>query len=314
MPSDCLAAVDMGTNSFHLIIVKLKKDGSFKLIDREKEVIRLGSHEGKDLSVISSDEIKNAVKILSRFKKLAQYYNAKMRAVATSAVRESHNQNEFLEAVFRLTGIEVEVIKGRHEAELIYRGASKALPLDNKKVLCVDIGGGSTELVFGNKGKAVFAESIKVGAVRLSKKFFPDFLISEKAVKECEQYIDEHLKSKHNLLFDEDYDFAVGSSGTIQSVAALINYSKNNKPLGKMNGFTFSNKELYSVVDQIIMRTTTEERLKIKGMEPKRADIIPAGILILKKTFELFKLKEITISEFALREGIILEMLDKIGK
>jgi exopolyphosphatase/guanosine-5'-triphosphate,3'-diphosphate pyrophosphatase len=314
MPSDCLAAVDMGTNSFHLIIVKLKKDGSFKVIDKEKEVIRLGSHEGKDLSVISSDEIKSAVKILSRFKKLAQYYDAKMRAVATSAVRESHNQNEFLEAVFKSTGIEVEIIKGRHEAELIYRGAKKALPLENKKVLCIDIGGGSTEFVFGNKGKPVSAESIKVGAVRLSKKFFPDFLISEIAVKECEKYIGDHLKSRHNLLFDKGYDFAVGSSGTIQSVAAMIHYFKNHKPIGNLNGVTFSKKELYSIVDQILMKTTTEERLKIKGLEPKRADIIPAGILILKKAFELFKLKDITISEFALREGIILEMLDKFDK
>ena len=314
MPGDCLAAVDMGTNSFHLIIVKLKKDGSFKVIDREKEVIRLGSHEGKDLSVISSDEIKDAVKILSRFKKLAQYYNAKMRAVATSAVRESHNQDEFIESVFQSTGIEVEVIKGHHEAELIYRGAKKALPLENKKVLCVDIGGGSTEFVFGNKGKPAFAESIKVGAVRLSKKFFPEYLISESAVNECEKFIEDHLKSNHKLLFNENYDIAVGSSGTIQAAAAMIHFSKNHKSINNLNGFSFSKKELDKLADKIINSTTPEERLKIKGMEPKRADIIPAGLLILKKAFELFNLQEMTISEFALREGIILEMLDKIGK
>jgi len=314
MTGDCLAAVDMGTNSFHLIIVKLKKDGSFKVIDREKEVIRLGSHEGKDLSVISPDEIEGAIKILSRFKKLAQYYSAKVRTVATSAVRESHNQQEFIDEVFKSTGIEVEVIKGHHEAELIYRGAKEALPLDDKKVLCIDIGGGSTEFVFGENGKPVFAESVKVGAVRLSKIFFPDYLISDEAVTECEKYIEGHLRSKHKILFNEKYDFAVGSSGTIQSVAAMIHFSKNNKPIDKLNGLSFSKKELKSIVDEILLRKTTEERLTLKGMEPKRADIIPAGLLILKKTFELFDIKDITISEFALREGIILEMIDKLNK
>ncbi len=312
MPVDCLAAVDMGTNSFHLIIVKLKKDGSFKIIDREKEVIRLGSHEGKNLSLISPDETANAIKILSRFKKLAQYYDAKMRAVATSAVRESHNQDEFINAVFKSTGIEVEVIKGHHEAELIYRGAKKALSIENKKVLCIDIGGGSTEFVFGNNGKPVFAESVKIGAVRLSKRFFPDFLITDEAVKECEKYIEDHLSSKHNLQIDEKYDFAVGSSGTIQSVASMINSLKTNKPIGKLNGFSFSKKELSLIVNLVMSKKTTDERLMIKGMEPKRADIIPAGLLILKKAFELFKLTKITVSEFALREGIILEMLDRI--
>ncbi|MDR3627120.1 MAG: hypothetical protein P4L45_09815, partial [Ignavibacteriaceae bacterium] len=122
MESNHIAAIDMGTNSFHLVIVQVKDNGKFKVVDREREVIRLGSSEGKDLSFISDEEIKRAVNIMLRFKKLAQYYKAKIRAIATSAVREARNKDDFIRTIKELTSIRVEVIDGKHEAELIFSG------------------------------------------------------------------------------------------------------------------------------------------------------------------------------------------------
>ncbi|MCU0413767.1 MAG: hypothetical protein MUE91_05085, partial [Ignavibacteriaceae bacterium] len=143
----CIAAVDMGTNSFHLIIVQVKSDGSFKVIDREREVIRLGSHKGKEFTWISEGEMEKAIDVLKDFGKIAQFYKAELRAIATSAIREAKNKSEFIDRMFEETGINVEAVDGKTEAELIYLGVQHALDVDDKRILCVDIGGGSTEFL-----------------------------------------------------------------------------------------------------------------------------------------------------------------------
>ena len=226
-----IAAVDMGTNSFHLIIAEIMENGTFKVVDREREVIRLGSHKGEDLSLISEDEAELSIKILAGFKKLAQSYGAELRAIATSAVRESTNKTDYTNLVRDKIGVNVEIIEGKKEAGLIFLGAKKALGLHDKNSLCIDIGGGSTELVFAERGELKFAESIKIGAVRLSKKYFPDYIISDELISECREYIDSLIKASKNIDFKCKYDIAVGSSGTIQSVAKMVEYFKTGKTL-----------------------------------------------------------------------------------
>lgn len=312
MADNCIAAVDMGTNSFHLIIVKIKNDGSFKIIDREKEICRLGSHKGKNLSFISDEEKRLAISILLRFKKLTQIYNAPIRAIATSAIREAKNKIDFIEEVKKQTGINVEAIKGREEAELIYSGIKKSLPIEDKKVFCVDIGGGSTEILLGNRGKTAFASSIKIGAVRLSKKFFPDYIVSKESIGHCETYIEKEILLHKNTYARQRYDFAVGTSGTIMAIASLIHSMNHSVSFKKVKGFSFNAVQLKQVYESIINAKSKEDRLKIKGMERKRADIIPAGVIILKKVFDLFNIKEMKISDYALREGIILDSIQRM--
>jgi exopolyphosphatase/guanosine-5'-triphosphate,3'-diphosphate pyrophosphatase len=305
------AAIDIGTNSFHLIIVKVKENVALTILDREKEVIRLGSQKGNELSHISEEEIDKGLSILKSFKKLADVYNAKVHAVATSAVREAENKKDFLDKVLIETGIKIEVINGRKEAEYIYRGVRKALHYKNKKLLCFDIGGGSTEYILGFNDKIIYGESIKIGAVRLSKKFFPDFMLNEDAIEKCKQYIEHEVKSNKEINFNESFDYAVGASGTILAIAGIINFNRNEKKLKSLNGFIFSKEELREVTNKILEKKTPGERINIEGMEYKRADIIPAGLLILQKSFEIFNIKEMIISEYALREGVVLSMLEK---
>ena len=305
------AAIDIGTNSFHLIIVKVEENGALTILDREKEVIRLGSQKGNELSHISEEEIDKGLSILKSFKKLADVYNAKVHAVATSAVREAENKKDFLDKVLIETGIKIEIINGRKEAEYIYRGVRKALHYKNKKLLCFDIGGGSTEYILGFNDKIIYGESIKIGAVRLSKKFFPDFLLNEDAIEKCKQYIEHEVKSNKEINFNESFDYAVGASGTILAIAGIINFNRNEKKLKSLNGFIFSKEELREVTNKILEKKTPGERINIEGMEYKRADIIPAGLLILQKSFEIFNIKEMIISEYALREGVVLSMLEK---
>ena len=307
----CIAAVDMGTNSFHLIIVQVNSDGSFKIIDREREVIRLGSHKGKEFSFISEGEMEKAVDVLKDFAKIAQFYKADVRAIATSAVREARNKEEFINRVFEETGITVEAIGGRIEAELIYLGVQHALDVQDNKILCVDIGGGSTEFLLGENGISEFAESVKIGAVRLSKLFFPDYNLSPSGIENCRRYIKDKLKINSNLHSNHSFDIAVGTSGTIVAAASIISFRRSGKFKKSLNGFSFAEKEIFELTSDVLKCKSPVDRLFIEGMEIKRADIIPAGLIILTEVFQTFQLKEMTVSENALREGIIIDTISK---
>lgn len=307
----CIAAVDMGTNSFHLIIVQVKSDGSFKIIDREREVIRLGSHKGKEFTWISEGEMEKAVDVLRDFGKIAQFYKADVRAIATSAIREAKNKNEFIDRVNEETGITVEAVDGKTEAELIYLGVQNALDVEDKRILCIDIGGGSTEFLLGENGISEFAESIKIGAVRLSKMFFPDYHLTESGIDMCRHYIKDKLDTNTNLHPNHSFEMSVGSSGTIVAAASIISFRRTGKFKKSMNGFSFTANELFDLTADVLKCKSPVDRLFIEGMEIKRADIIPAGLLILSEIFNTFKLDEITVSENALREGIIIDTIMK---
>jgi exopolyphosphatase/guanosine-5'-triphosphate,3'-diphosphate pyrophosphatase len=308
----CIAAIDMGTNSFHLIIVQVKSDGSFKIIDREREVIRLGSHKGKEFSLISEGEMEKATDVLKDFAKIAQFYKADVRAIATSAVREARNKEEFINYIFEETGITVEAVNGKTEAELIYLGVQHALDIQNKKILCIDIGGGSTEFLLGENGVSEFAESIKIGAVRLSKLFFPDYTISDSGIDMCRQYIREKFNSCPNVHPNHNFELAVGSSGTIVAAASIISFRRTGKFKKSLNEFTVTAGEVYELTSDVLKCKSPVDRLFIEGMEIKRADIIPAGLLILTEVFQALRLKEMTVSENALREGIIIDTIAKL--
>ena len=302
----------MGTNSFHLIIVQVKSDGSFKNIDREREVIRLGSHKGKEFSLISEGEMEKALDVLKDFAKIAQFYKAEVRAIATSAVREARNKEEFIDRVHNITGITVEAVNGKTEAELIYLGVQHALDVYEKRILCIDIGGGSTEFLLGENGISEFTESIKIGAVRLSKMFFPDYNLSDSGIEMCRHYIQDKLNSNGNLHPHHRFEMAVGSSGTIVAAASIISFRRNGRFKKSMNGFSFSAEEVFNLTSDVLKCKSPVDRLFIEGMEIKRADIIPAGLLILSEIFRTLKLKNMTVSENALREGIIIDTISKM--
>ena len=309
-----LAAIDVGTNSFHLIVVKTKETGGFEIIDREREVIRLGEGSSGNIKYIKPEVFGRAIAALKRFKGIAASHNAVVRAVATSAVRESYNKNEFIQTVLEETGIEIEVISGYEEARLIYLGTMKAVPIYNKKALVIDIGGGSTELLIGYKGEKKFSISLKIGAVRLTEKFFPDYAVSDSRIKECKKWIEVELVQAVSVISKLGFSICVGSSGTIMSTGLIIQAMRkgNSTPGTILNNFEFTRKELEKVKEEILSRKTFEKRKKIPGLDEKRADIAPAGIIILSTIFQLLNLNTLIISGYALREGIILDSLQKL--
>ena len=308
-----IAAIDIGTNSFHLVIVEVQPDGSFKLLDKQREVIRLGSHKGEDLSLISEGEIEKAIDILKNYKMLAEHYGASIRAVATSAVREAENKDKFVKAVKEKTNIDIEVVAGRTEAKLIFYGIMNAIDVSDKNVLCLDIGGGSSEFIYAEKGNPIITESVKIGAVRLSKKFFPDFILKKEAVEACRSYVEAQTNFIKHLIEGKKIDLVIGASGTIVAAAILVQELFNKPKRKSINKLSFTAEELNFVYKEVLSRKTPAERVSLPGMELKRADIIPAGLIILKTVSDVFEIKQITLSEYALREGIIYDSILKLA-
>lgn len=168
--NELIAAIDIGTNSFHLVIAKIDSKGRFTVITRAKEVVRLGS-SSNDMKYLSPEAMDRGVEALNRFKMICDSYKAKITAVATSATREALNKDDFISRVKSETGIDVNIVSGFEEARLIYLGVLQSLNIFDKRILLVDIGGGSTEFLIGEKGNVIYANSTKIGAVRLSNKF-----------------------------------------------------------------------------------------------------------------------------------------------
>lgn len=303
-----LAAIDIGTNSFHLVVVEILDEAKFRIIDRAKENVRLGSG-GKDMKFIAPDAMDRAIITLRRFAEIAHSYKAPVRAVATSAVREALNRSEFVSEVRKATNVRIEVVSGFEEARLIYLGVLQALPVFNHGILLMDIGGGSVEYLVGKKGETLFANSLKLGCIRLTQHFFAGTSVSDGEIRACRDYVRGFLSPVSREVVDHKYDFAIGSSGTIQNVAYMIRAIRGEIMSPQVNNFSFSREELSEVVRTILKARTVKQRLKIQGLDPKRADIIVAGAIVLEESFRALKIDRMTVSEYALREGIVYDRL-----
>lgn len=309
-----IAAIDIGTNSFHLVIVEVSPEGKFKILDKKREIVRLGFSNNEISSFISKEDIKKAVEILKEYKERAQSFSANIRAIATSAVRESINKDDFVEAIKNKVGIDVEVVDGRTEAKLIFYGMALSKNFKNKKVLCLDIGGGSSEFIYAENNFPIITESVKVGAVTLSKKFFPKYILSKEAISACHSYVNAQLAYVCSLIENKKFQQVIGSSGTIVAAAILIQEKFNKPKVKSINHLKFSIEEFNSIYDEVINTKYPSQRKKIKGMEDKRADIIPAGLIILKTIFDLLSIESISVSEYALREGIVFDTINNYVK
>lgn len=305
-----LAAVDIGTNSFHLVIAEVEgTSGNFKILGREKEIVRLGTGS-TDMKYLSEEAITRGINTLKRFKGLADSAGAPLRAIATSAVREAKNQIEFIKRANDEAGVKVEIASGFEEARFIYLGILQALPVFDKRILLIDIGGGSTEFLIGERREVFYDNSLKLGAIRLTQRFFNSDRIEGKAVKDCRKFIRGTMNPVTRQIKNYSFDTAIGSSGTIVNIANIIRVKKTGEPEGRLNNFTFTKDELYETVEKLTEAKTEKQRLKIPGLDASRADIITAGALILEQIFKELKIKQLTVSDYALREGMILDTIE----
>jgi len=312
MQEKILASIDIGTNSFHLVIASVNEKGQFQVLTRDKEVVRLGSGSN-DMKYLSPEATERGVSTLKRFKLICDSYDAEIRAIGTSAIREALNKDKFITSVLENTGIHIEVITGLEEARLIYLGVLQALEVFDKKILLIDIGGGSTEFLVGRKGKVLFANSIKIGALRLTQKYFGDKKTKQRSIDEARLYVKNFLNPVVRNLTDFDYDFAIGTSGTINNLGAVI-YAETNSyddEQVNLNNYVYNKRQLWKAIKKIFNAESISDRYNIPGLDPKRADIIQAGAVILEQIFIELNIEELTLSNYALREGIMIDTISK---
>lgn len=305
-----VAAIDIGTNSIHMVVARGVGSG-FEILAREKSVVRLGSGGG-EMSRLEAPAIERGVEALRHMRLIADAHGAVVRAVATSAVREADNSRDFLDRARSEAGIDVEVISGVEEARLIHLGAMQALPRSDGNVLLVDIGGGSTEIVVSRRGHILFAQSLKMGAVRLTDRFLPDERVQRHQERSLRRHAASTIAAIAHDVRSVGFDTVVISSGTAESVTRLAAAMRHDEPVS-LNGCRLGRAELERVVETLLECESREERAALPGIDGRRSEIIVAGAMILRELARSLGAAEMTFSEYALREGVLLDSLQRLG-
>lgn len=297
-----IAAIDIGSNSIKFILVEVAARDSFKIVRQERERVRLGRetiHKG----FLPASAIARAVTAVSRFCSVAESGKAEnIIAVATAAVREAANTTDFVTKIKEKTGVSVKVLSSKEEARLIGIAAARYFNLRKGNLLNVDIGGGSTEisLMRGQLPEKLF--STNIGAVGLTEKFIFSNPPNEKELKNLRDEIAQALERPVRELKNEKWRKASGTSGTILNLAALLNFETNGKC-----EITF---ERLVGLNEMLARISGEERAKLPGISPQRAEVIVAGGQILEAVMRALEINALEPCMYALREGVIIDFCE----
>lgn len=300
------AAIDIGTNSIHLLVARVDTDGGVEVLAQEREAVRLG-HGSGDMTTLAADAIERGVACLRRFRLIAEVFDAEVVAVATSAVREAVNRRQFLRRAEQVAGVAVQVITGREEARLIHLGVLQALPVFDRQLVLVDIGGGSTEILVGKGTDILGARSVKLGHIRLSDRFFAGGVVDKPGVVACRLYTKAFLEPAVARLAPLGWEVAVGSSGTINALTRLALAIAGEPVPQSLNGAVLTRAGLDAAVEALLDARTTAARAKLPGLDDRRADVIVGGALLLEAIFDGLGLSEMMHSSAALREGVLLD-------
>lgn len=308
-----LAAVDCGSNSFHLLIVRVDEERhTWETIAKDKEMVRLASRDFAQTQMLCEDAIQRGVETLRRFRRQAEQHGAdQIVAVATSAVREARNAEAFLKRAESEAGVLVEPISGTEEARLIYLGVTTAVNFRGRKAAIVDIGGASTELVIGTPTELLFTRSLKVGAVRLYEQFLKEDPVRPEDYYRLIAHVKGILHQLVPLMREVGYDFLIATSGTALTLGEIDAVSEGHGPRG-MNGYKLTRDRLRSI-EQRLRALPLKERQKVEGLPPRRADIIVAGAGILSTVMDELDMPQLVLCDRALREGIVLDALYRAG-
>ena len=302
--SNLLAAVDLGSNSFHMVICEADQDGTLKVIDKEKEMVRL--REGLDrngrLDPIVEERAYNCLK---RFGDRLKHFKAEnVRVAGTNTVRNLRPPDEFIHQGSKLLGHNIEVISGREEARLVYLGVSHTLSNDHGKQLVIDIGGGSTEFIIGKRFIPSELESLEIGAASSTKRFFQSGRFTEQSWRKAIVSLRLEILPIQRAFSKENWLRATGSSGTIKSTHKII------VALG-LEPFGITLNALYHIRDRMIKAGDTES-LDLPGLSQDRVPVFAGGLAVLIAAFEALNIDHMTVSDGALREGLLYDMLGRI--
>ena len=298
-----MAAVDLGSNSFHMIVCSLT-DGKLQTVDRLKEMVRLAAGLDKK-NVLDQDTQKRALACLERFgQRIRDFPHESVRIVGTSTLRNAKNAQQFLEKAEKALNHPIHIISGIEEARLIYLGVAHSVGSTADLRLVVDIGGGSTEYIIGKEDIPKKKESLSMGCVSMSNRFFSNGQLSKnafnKAVFDAEQKLEPFQKKFHRKHWDQ----AIGSSGTLRSIDKVLQAKGWSN-----NGITMSGLEL--LVAHIKQCDHVNE-LNLPDLDTERLPVFPGGVAIAYATFQNLDIEQMSVADGALREGLIQDLLGRI--
>ena len=307
-----VAVIDMGTNTFHLIIVEVEKD-DFKIIYREKTAVKIGE-KGINHGMITDDAIDRALKTLTKFKEVIEEEQVEqVFATATSAIRNAQNGKGLVALIKEETGIQTRIISGIQEAEYIYYGVNKALKIGDQPSLIMDIGGGSIEFVIGTTREILWRQSFEIGGQRMVEKFHKhDPMIQEDKVA-----LIEYLESNLQELFEACSQFSpktlIGSSGTFDTLSDIYSLKANVEREKDATEYPLTIDAFMEIYHEMIIKGR-EERLAIPGMIPLRVDMIVVACELVNYIIHKLELTNIRVSAYALKEGVLLNTLYTLKK
>jgi exopolyphosphatase / guanosine-5'-triphosphate,3'-diphosphate pyrophosphatase len=303
-----LAVIDIGTNSIHMVLAEILPDASFKILDRFKDITRLGN--GVFTTRRLSDEaMARAMNVLKTLVTLARNKGFdRSVAVATSAVREAQNGGDFIALIAEQTGLKVRVISGIEEARLIFLGVKHSIALPDGPTLVVDIGGGSVELIVGNREGLIHGKSLKLGAIRLAEQFLPKTPPSESMLRALDHAVHTHLHDALGSFKMKKFHSLVATSGMAGNLGEIIHLRHTGRPLPQHNLATIQFKDIRSAESELA-RSSVKARLAIPGLDPKRVDTLLPASVVLRCLLELSGLGEVTLCDKAIREGVIYDFI-----
>jgi exopolyphosphatase/guanosine-5'-triphosphate,3'-diphosphate pyrophosphatase len=307
-----LAAIDIGTNSVHMIVVRVRPDFSFEVIDREKEMVRLGAG-GLDGKKLTREAQVAALQALSKFERLARSHQVdEILAVATSATREAENGGAFLTAIAEQTGIRAQIITGTEEARLIHLAAVYGVDTP-KPAVVIDIGGGSVEITLGSGREVHFARSFKIGVIRLTERFVKSDPLEKRDERKMVRFIGEQVDRYVGHVVREGFDRIIGTSGTILSLGTVATATDRGAVPDEVRNLRVPAKSLHRL-RKTATSLTLDERLALPGLDPRRGDLMVAGSVLLDTLLKGLGADEITLCDLALREGLVLDYVQRHRK
>lgn len=302
-----VAVLDIGTNTFHILIAQLKKSGHSKVIHREKIPVKLGQG-GINQGIITPAAIDRAKVAFAYFNELMVLHEVnELKTIATSAVRCAKNGLEFIAMAKDLYNIDIEVIDGNREAELIYKGIKRAVPMDDSPHLIMDIGGGSVEFILCNENDIIWKQSFEIGGQRLVEFFHKTDPILDSELFELHQYLEEKLTPLFNLKASHASFQLVGASGTFDTLCDIY-YKEHQIEIEEKRNYHILPKQAYYAIHKELLAKNRAERMAIPGMIEMRVDLIVVSSYLIHFVIEKLQIDKILASRFALKEGVISEM------
>ncbi len=300
---ETIAAVDLGSNSFHMIVARVE-EGDVRIIDRLREMVRLGAglDENRQLSLAAR---RRALACLGRFgQRLRELPSGTVRAVGTNALRQARETGDFLVQAERALGHPIEIIAGHEEARLIYLGVAHGLAAGASQRLVVDIGGGSTELIIGKQFDIKRRESLQMGCVSMSRRGFPDGVITADTLKAAELAAALELRPIRRHYRQLGWQTAIGSSGTIRSIDEVVRQAGWSR-----EGITL---ESLQRLCEALIAAGHRDKLALAGLSQERQPVFPGGVAVLLAVFKALHLERMQVSDQALREGLLYDKLGRI--